>query len=121
MTSATHQARPGGAHAAGEIVVDNVAKSYGAGAFTKDVVRDCSFTVERNKLTVMIGPSGCGEPSPGVRSERGMEDAWEDGGAEANGLRKIRRMRGGRGPSRGTAFEFGVWVPALDDSGGVDG
>ena len=61
MTSATQQARAGAPAAAGEIVVDNVAKSYGAGAFTKDVVRDCSFSVERNKLTVMIGPSGCGK------------------------------------------------------------
>jgi NitT/TauT family transport system ATP-binding protein len=25
------------------------------------VVKDCSFTIERNKLTVMIGPSGCGK------------------------------------------------------------
>ena len=29
--------------------------------FTKDVVKDCSFTIERGKLTVMIGPSGCGK------------------------------------------------------------
>lgn len=46
---------------AGEIVVSNVAKSYGAGLFAKDVVKDCAFTIERNKLTVMIGPSGCGK------------------------------------------------------------
>ncbi len=46
---------------AGEITVSNVSKSYGAGLFTKDVVQDCSFTIERNKLTVMIGPSGCGK------------------------------------------------------------
>lgn len=46
---------------AGEIIVRNVSKSYGAGLFTKDVVQDCSFTIERNKLTVMIGPSGCGK------------------------------------------------------------
>lgn len=45
----------------GEITVDNVSKSYGSGLFTKDVVQDCSFTIERNKLTVMIGPSGCGK------------------------------------------------------------
>jgi NitT/TauT family transport system ATP-binding protein len=46
---------------AGEIRVDRITKSYGAGLFTKTVVKDCSFTIERNKLTVMIGPSGCGK------------------------------------------------------------
>ena len=46
---------------AGEIVTAGVSKSYGAGLFTKEVVQDCSFTIERNKLTVMIGPSGCGK------------------------------------------------------------
>lgn len=47
--------------AAGEIQVFNVSKSYGAERFAKDVVQDCAFTIERNKLTVMIGPSGCGK------------------------------------------------------------
>lgn len=46
---------------AGEIVVDHVSKSYGAAMLAKEVVKDCSFTIERNKLTVMIGPSGCGK------------------------------------------------------------
>ncbi len=46
---------------AGEIEVSNVAKSYGINEFAKDVVKDCSFTVQRNMLTVMIGPSGCGK------------------------------------------------------------
>lgn len=46
---------------AGQIEVKNVSKSYGGGLLTKDVVKDCSFTVERGKLTVMIGPSGCGK------------------------------------------------------------
>ena len=46
---------------AGEIVANRVSKSYGAVQFSKEVVRDCSFTVERGKLTVMIGPSGCGK------------------------------------------------------------
>lgn len=55
----THSTRP--VAKAAEIKVSNVSKSYGAGAFTKDVVQDCSFTIERNKLTVMIGPSGCGK------------------------------------------------------------
>lgn len=47
--------------AAGEIVASHVSKSYGTAQFTKEVVRDCSFTIERGKLTVMIGPSGCGK------------------------------------------------------------
>ena len=46
---------------AGEIVLRNVGKSYGAAHFAKEVVKDCSFTIERAKLTVMIGPSGCGK------------------------------------------------------------
>jgi len=44
-----------------EIAVKNVSKTYGAGPFAKSVVVDCSFTIESNKLTVMIGPSGCGK------------------------------------------------------------
>ncbi len=44
-----------------EIKVTNVSKSYGAGLFEKEVIKDCSFTIEHNKLTVMIGPSGCGK------------------------------------------------------------
>src|SRR5471030_1829454 len=44
-----------------EIVANHVSKSYGAVRFSKEVVRDCSFTIERGKLTVMIGPSGCGK------------------------------------------------------------
>jgi NitT/TauT family transport system ATP-binding protein len=46
---------------AGEIVVSQVTRSYGTPQLHKDVVRDCSFTIERGKLTVMIGPSGCGK------------------------------------------------------------
>src|SRR5271168_3882207 len=46
---------------AGQIELTNVCKSYGAEGFAKDVVRDCSFVIERGKLTVMIGPSGCGK------------------------------------------------------------
>jgi NitT/TauT family transport system ATP-binding protein len=45
----------------GEIRVANVSKSYGDARLRTEVVRDCSFTIERGKLTVMIGPSGCGK------------------------------------------------------------
>lgn len=47
--------------AAGEIGASHVSKSYGTAQFSKEVVKDCSFTIERGKLTVMIGPSGCGK------------------------------------------------------------
>ena len=46
---------------AGEIVVSGVSRSYGTGPDRKEVVRDCSFTIERGKLSVIIGPSGCGK------------------------------------------------------------
>ena len=46
---------------AGEIQVAGVFKGYGDARFRSEVVRDCSFAIERNKLTVMIGPSGCGK------------------------------------------------------------
>jgi len=45
----------------GEISVQGVSKSYGALHMRKEVVRDCTFTIERAKLTVMVGPSGCGK------------------------------------------------------------
>ncbi len=64
MTTAASQSTssPGAsAVRAGEIIVTNVSKSYGEAQFTKEVVKDCSFTIERGKLTVMIGPSGCGK------------------------------------------------------------
>lgn len=62
MSQAQNQAtgaRP--AISPGEITVQNVSRSYGEKDFQKDVVKDCTFTIERSKLTVMIGPSGCGK------------------------------------------------------------
>jgi NitT/TauT family transport system ATP-binding protein len=59
---------------AGEIQVSNVFKGYGEAAFRTEVVKDCSFTIERNKLTVMIGPSGCGK-STLIRLLAGFERA----------------------------------------------
>ena len=56
---ATATATP--AIAAGELVATGVGKTYGAAHLEREVVRDCSFTIERGKLTVMIGPSGCGK------------------------------------------------------------
>ena len=60
----------------GEIVVTGVSKGYGAVGRHKDVVRDCSFTIERGKLTVMIGPSGCGK-STMIRLLAGFERPTE--------------------------------------------
>jgi NitT/TauT family transport system ATP-binding protein len=45
----------------GEIVLRNVSKAYGHGPFATSVVEDCSFAIEPDKFTVMIGPSGVGK------------------------------------------------------------
>ncbi len=66
-----------------EIVASNVYKSYGAGPFAKEVVVDCSFTIESNKLTVMIGPSGCGK-STLIQLIAGFETA-DSGSITLNG------------------------------------
>lgn len=47
--------------AGGELEVRDVSKRYGTDRSPKTVVENCSFTVERGKLTVMIGPSGSGK------------------------------------------------------------
>jgi NitT/TauT family transport system ATP-binding protein len=57
---------------ASEMQVSDVSKSYGEAHFRTDVVKDCSFTIERAKLTVMIGPSGCGK-STMIRLLAGFE------------------------------------------------
>ena len=57
---------------AGEIAVSHVSKSYGTTQSRKEVVKDCSFTIERSKLTVMVGPSGCGK-STLIRLMAGFE------------------------------------------------
>ena len=46
---------------AGEIVVENLSKHYDIAQVRKEVVKECSFKLERARLTVMIGPSGCGK------------------------------------------------------------
>jgi NitT/TauT family transport system ATP-binding protein len=67
----------------GEIEVSHVSKSYGDATFRTEVVRDCSFTIERSKLTVMIGPSGCGK-STLIRLLAGFEKP-SSGGIAING------------------------------------
>ena len=61
---------------AGEIAVQGVSKSYGTPQLRKEVVRECTFTIERAKLTVMIGPSGCGK-STLIRLLAGFEQPSE--------------------------------------------
>jgi sulfonate transport system ATP-binding protein len=48
-------------HESAHITVDAVSKSYGSRRLRKEVLRDCSFTLERGKLTVVVGPSACGK------------------------------------------------------------
>jgi NitT/TauT family transport system ATP-binding protein len=43
------------------MVVDGVAKGFGLGPLQKQVLCNCSFTLEKANLTVVIGPSGCGK------------------------------------------------------------
>ena len=68
---------------AGEIQASSVFKGYGEARFRSEVVRDCSFTIERNKLTVMIGPSGCGK-STLIRLLAGFEQP-DSGAITLNG------------------------------------
>jgi NitT/TauT family transport system ATP-binding protein len=51
----------GGAAQAGTVDVRGVSKSYGIGPEAREVVRDCSFTIQPGRFTVMIGPSGAGK------------------------------------------------------------
>ena len=57
--SATATLAPG--QRAGEMVVEGVCKTYGTDVMAKEVLKDCSFTLEKSKLTVLVGPSGCGK------------------------------------------------------------
>ena len=45
----------------GEIEVRGVSKTFGNETGRKLVLEDCSFTVSRGQLNVLIGPSGCGK------------------------------------------------------------
>ena len=69
--------------AQGEIKVIGVSKTYGGAHLAREVVRDCTFTIERGKLTVMIGPSGCGK-STLIRLLAGFEQPTT-GSIELNG------------------------------------
>jgi len=59
--SSRHAKELGAAIRPSEMQINGVSKGYGDARFRTEVVRDCTFTIERSKLTVMIGPSGCGK------------------------------------------------------------
>ena len=95
----------------GEIRVDKVTKAYGSGPFAKTVVQDCSFTIEHNKLTVMIGPSGCGK-STLIRLLAGFERP-DSGSVQIDG-----RPITGPGKDRLVVFQESAlfpWMTTLDN------
>ncbi len=95
----------------GEIRVDKITKAYGSGPFAKTVVQDCSFTIERNKLTVMIGPSGCGK-STLIRLLAGFERP-DSGSVQIDG-----RPITGPGKDRLVVFQESAlfpWMTTLDN------
>ena len=59
MTDTSKALIPG--QRAGEMRVDNISKAYGEGLMAKEVIKDCSFLLEKSCLTVLVGPSGCGK------------------------------------------------------------
>lgn len=48
-------------HAVGRLDIRNVSKFYGDGPLRRQVLQDCSFSIEPGRLNVIIGPSGCGK------------------------------------------------------------
>jgi NitT/TauT family transport system ATP-binding protein len=98
--------------AAGDIIVRGLGKSYGTGRRRREIIRDCSFAVPRNRLTVMIGPSGVGK-STLIRLIAGFEapDAGEiliDGAAVT-----------GPGPDRLVVFQENALFPWMTTSGNI--
>jgi len=59
--SPSHAKKLGAAIRPSEMSIEGISKGYGDARFRTEVVRDCTFTIDRSKLTVMIGPSGCGK------------------------------------------------------------
>ena len=53
--------RTEGGNCRGQMEIRSISKSYGLGPLRQSVIKDCSFTLECEKLTVLIGPSGCGK------------------------------------------------------------
>jgi NitT/TauT family transport system ATP-binding protein len=82
--SSSHAKKLGAAIRPSEMQISGVSKGYGDARFRTEVVRDCTFTIERSKLTVMIGPSGCGK-STLIRLLAGFEKP-DSGGITLNGV-----------------------------------
>jgi NitT/TauT family transport system ATP-binding protein len=81
--SSSHAKKLGAAIRPSEMQISGISKGYGDARFRTEVVRDCTFTIERSKLTVMIGPSGCGK-STLIRLLAGFEKA-DSGSITLNG------------------------------------
>src|SRR5688572_30575320 len=82
----------------GRLEIINVSKSYGAGPLRRQVIRQCSMSIERNKPNVSIGPSGCGK-STLLRLISGFEKA-DEGSIVIDG-KPVR----GPGPDRLMVFQ----------------
>jgi NitT/TauT family transport system ATP-binding protein len=86
------------------IVVREVDKRYGAGPLAREVVKGCSFSIERGKFTVMIGPSGVGK-STLIRLIAGFEQPTR-GEILVDGQRVT-----GPGPDRQVVFQETALFP----------
>jgi NitT/TauT family transport system ATP-binding protein len=98
----------------GEVVVREVSKSYRTGLGTRQVVRDCSFTIEKGKLTVMIGPSGCGK-STLIRLIAGFEKTDDKDGSITIDGRRVE----GPGRDRLVVFQESALFPWMSTHGNV--
>lgn len=94
------------------ISVEGVSKSYGSRRFPKEVLRDCSFTVERGKLTVVVGPSGCGK-STLIRLLAGFEKP------STGSIRMDGRPVTGPGRDRLVVFQESALFPWMSTSRNV--
>lgn len=45
----------------GEVRIENVTKTYNTKDSSNTVLQDCTFRIERGRLTALMGPSGCGK------------------------------------------------------------
>jgi NitT/TauT family transport system ATP-binding protein len=94
------------------IAVRAVSKSYGSRRAATEVLKDCSFTIERGRLTVMIGPSGCGK-STLVRLLAGFEKPT------SGAIRMDGRPIDGPGPDRLVVFQESALFPWMSTSRNV--
>ena len=96
---------------ASEMVVDGVSKGFGVGPLHKQVLRDCSFTLEKGRLSVMVGPSGCGKTTL-VNLLAGYETA------DCGNILIDGKPVAGRGPDRLVVFQETAlfpWMTAFEN------